>query len=335
MEKSKNILLSIIIPVYNVEDYVERCIRSIKDDKLSSDDFEIIIVNDGSPDNSVNIIEKLKGEITNIILINQKNAGVSVARNVGINRASGEYIIFIDPDDYINPNLLKKLYDRAKQDNLDILLCGRSIIKENGEVIHLLGYEDKTQKIYDGVEGYNEKNSPLKVNDNCWGRLFRNELIKKYEILFPISVPHLEDGVFNRKIFSVAERVGFENFDFYQVFERPGSASRSDLSFSMKAIKGDILSSKDLKIFKKKHELSDSQLGLINASIIKYSLMPIMRSINAKNIQLLLSCYKLLKMENLIPLNIEYVPNGNLLNLGKAFNKSIWHFIYVFYFKKK
>uniref|UniRef100_UPI0030DB473E glycosyltransferase family 2 protein n=1 Tax=uncultured Imperialibacter sp. TaxID=1672639 RepID=UPI0030DB473E len=96
--------LSIIVPVYNVEEYLERCVRSLEDQDIPRSDYEIIVVNDGSPDNSKEVVERLQRELSNIILINQENQGVSMARNAGIDRASGEYLVVVDPDDYVAPN---------------------------------------------------------------------------------------------------------------------------------------------------------------------------------------------------------------------------------------
>ena len=89
MPVNSNLQLSIILPIYNVAPYVEKCIRSLEDQDIPKDTYEIICVNDGSPDNSQQIVEKLQQEFSNIILINQKNQGVSVARNVGIEKARG------------------------------------------------------------------------------------------------------------------------------------------------------------------------------------------------------------------------------------------------------
>ena len=106
--------LSVVIPMYNVEPYVERCIRSLLQQDLPSDDYKIICVNDGSPDGSGLIDERLQKEYHNIILINQQNQGVSRARNRGIQEADSNYVLFIDPDDYIRQNTLKIILNHAR-----------------------------------------------------------------------------------------------------------------------------------------------------------------------------------------------------------------------------
>ena len=109
----ENIKLSIIVPAYKVEAYIEKCIRSLEDQDLPKDEYEIIVINDGSPDRCREIVEELQKEFSNIILINQENQGVSMARNNGIANAQGKYIMPIDPDDYVLPNSFGSIIKRA------------------------------------------------------------------------------------------------------------------------------------------------------------------------------------------------------------------------------
>ncbi len=325
--------LSFILPVYNVEPYLEKCIRSLRDKDMPYKDYEIIVVNDGSQDNSKKLVESLQKEIPNILLINQKNAGVSVARNRGIEVATGEYIVFIDPDDFVNQNLLNRLYKRAKDDNLDILQSGRSLVSYEGQVTHMLGYGDLESKIFDGVTAFHEKDKVYQFFDSSVGYLYKNELVKNNNIQFPIGVVHLEDGVFVRKIFTLAKRVGFENCDFYQVFERLGSASRSKIGLSEKAARGDIKSAKNLLKFTRLHQLDIEQSGFIHTSIIKYTLLPLMRALNAKNINALKNYDRMLINEGLKPLVIDFVGESEYRKYAKIYNGSLWMFSIVYLYK--
>ena len=97
-------ILSIIIPVYNVEKYVEKCIRSCENQDIPKENYEVIVVNDGSPDGSLAIVERLANEFSNIKVINQENKGLSMARNTGLEAAKGEYVWFVDSDDWIEEN---------------------------------------------------------------------------------------------------------------------------------------------------------------------------------------------------------------------------------------
>ena len=112
---------SLIIPVYNVEKYLEQCIESCENQDIPYDEYEIIAINDGSSDKSLEILKSLESKYKNIKVISQKNQGQSVARNVGLNVAKGQYIWFIDSDDWINANVLKGIYDILQNYKLDIL----------------------------------------------------------------------------------------------------------------------------------------------------------------------------------------------------------------------
>lgn len=115
------IKLSYIVPVYNCENYISQCIDSLYNQNLNTNEFEVIIINDGSTDNSENIILKYTKINKNIIYQKQKNQGLSVTRNVGMSIAKGEYIQFVDSDDYLEPETMDKILSAAIENNLDIL----------------------------------------------------------------------------------------------------------------------------------------------------------------------------------------------------------------------
>ena len=162
-----NVKVSVIIPVYNCEKYIEECIESLINQTLQ--ECEFIFVNDGSKDKSEEIIKKYADKDERITLINQKNSGVSVARNVGIKKAVGEYIGFVDADDYVDSNYYEKLYNREPtlkeisttldMDESDILMAMESgqdvcslhqvIYQNEGDEIHL---EDKLEQQSDLIE---------------------------------------------------------------------------------------------------------------------------------------------------------------------------------------
>lgn len=121
--------LTIIIPVYNVEQYVEKCIRSCAEQNLASDQYEIIVVNDGSTDNSLEIATNVSEEYPNVSVYSQENKGLSGARNTGVKLAKGDYIWFIDSDDWIEPDCLKRLYDLCSENQLDLLHFQRFVVE--------------------------------------------------------------------------------------------------------------------------------------------------------------------------------------------------------------
>ena len=114
--------VSVIVPVYNVEKYIDKCLESLVNQTLK--DIEIIIVNDGSTDNSIKIVEEYKEKYKNkIIYLEKENGGLSDARNYGIQYAKGEYIAFLDSDDYVDRKMYEKLYNKAIENNSDIVEC--------------------------------------------------------------------------------------------------------------------------------------------------------------------------------------------------------------------
>ena len=113
--------ISLIVPVYNVENYLERCLLSVENQTFEN--FEVIIVNDGSTDGSLRVIQRFLNRNMNFKLIDQENKGLGEARNVGIKNSCGRYVAFLDSDDFLEPNYLEKLYLSAIRTCADIVCC--------------------------------------------------------------------------------------------------------------------------------------------------------------------------------------------------------------------
>ncbi|WP_298488579.1 glycosyltransferase [uncultured Maribacter sp.] len=127
--------ISIIIPVYNVEKYIYNCLESVVNQEKINEDYEIIIVDDGSPDNSIRTVNTFIEKFNNIKLIRQKNRGLSIARNTGLNMAIGKYVWFVDSDDTIENNALKLVYEAIQFNNVDVLVTKLNRVNElNGDV---------------------------------------------------------------------------------------------------------------------------------------------------------------------------------------------------------
>ncbi len=122
---------SLIVPIYNVEKFLPQCLDSILDQDIPLEEYEIICIIDGSPDNCTNIVKEYQEKYSNIVLFEQKNSGVSTARNNGIELSKGEYLWFIDPDDFIVSNCLKFLYSELKENNYDYVDFSYTTIDEN------------------------------------------------------------------------------------------------------------------------------------------------------------------------------------------------------------
>lgn len=215
--------LSIIIPVYNLEDHIGKCLDSILSHNFS--DFEIIVIDDGSSDNSLSICRSYSQKDSRIIVLQQPNAGVSIARNVGINSAKGEYLCFIDGDDWISENSLNAVLNAQKANDLDIIVARAFAHDGNRRGVERYAFKPSlTQKVYSGTdvvikEGY--------IRGSVWAVFFKRELILENDILFAPKLKNGEDTLFFTLCLIKAAKVGFYNVAHYYVLEREGSASRA------------------------------------------------------------------------------------------------------------
>ncbi len=284
----RSLRLSIIVPVYNVEAYVERCLRSLLEfQDLSTGEYEVIVTNDGSPDNSCSVVEKLQKEFSNLVLINQENQGVSMARNNAIKIAKGRYILPIDPDDYIVPHCLLPALEQVEQNDLDILYCAFEIFDVNEMSVWRTDYSALENRIDDGYEGYFAvRGLKVKDPDRSWAIFYRLELLQKYQIQYPKDVPMLEDGLFLGLVFSVAGRVGYSNHDFYQLTTRPGSATRSGKWYKEETISGYKNALLILKEHRKNYSVHAS-LNLLNHLQAKFTVL----ALDAYLMDLRFKCY--------------------------------------------
>lgn len=224
----KVIKVSVVIPVYNAKDYLHDCIKSLLSQTLV--DCEFIFVNDGSTDNSLEIIQKYQEEDNRIKLISQENKGIAEARNAGIEIASGEYIGFLDNDDFVKIDFFENLYKNAIENNLDILVSktilgrdGKYIIKDHGFNTNLIFTKDVIQ----------EQIIPnlLKVEDlfSVWNKIYKRTFIFENDIRFPGNRVIEEDNIFNIQAFNNAEKVRFIDYAGYYYRDVADSKSRKTI----------------------------------------------------------------------------------------------------------
>lgn len=185
--------LSIIVPAHNCEKYIQKTIKSILSQNYKK--FELIIINDGSTDKTSDKIKKIKDQ--RITLINTKNQGVAQTRNIGINASHGEYIIFIDADDYLEPNMLNKFINIADKYKPDLTICGfySETNKKNKDKFQSEEkyYSNKQQIKEDLVKLYNHD-----LLYNVWNKMYKKEIITKNNIKFP-NINFGEDNYFNQE----------------------------------------------------------------------------------------------------------------------------------------
>lgn len=299
--------LSIIVPVYNVEPYLERCLRSLEKQNIPRENFEIICINDGSPDNSREIIINLQDEFDNILLIDQSNQGVSCARNKGIEKACGEYLLFIDADDYVYANKFEEILRNVCEQNAEVSFLSCSILNEEGSIIKQITYPDKEiSQVYIGIEAYFIARGDGSTDpDRMTGVLFRRSFFDKHKLFYLPDVPYLEDGEFISRILCLAKRCIFDKvFSLYGT-TRADSASGSGNFHSMKASRGFLLSAINLKMFQQEQDLDRDQQIFLNQPIAKYALLTINSSTGSGSLRRLIMAVKSLKQSGLSKLNLD------------------------------
>lgn len=206
--------VSVIIPVYNTASYLQECLDSVLNQ--SFEDFEIICVNDGSTDSSLEILESYALKDDRIQIINQSNKGLGAARNIAIDRASGEYVLFLDSDDYIDQDTLLELYDLASRKSLDLLIF--KLINFDNET-----YEESKASYFEmkflnnliGDKTFNWQDIKNKMFDmvvTAPGKLFKRDLIKNIE--FPENIV-FEDSLFFFKVIFKAKNIYFYDKHLY------------------------------------------------------------------------------------------------------------------------
>ena len=206
--------VSIIIPVYNAEGFIGVTIESLLNQTLT--DCEYIFVNDGSTDNSLEVLQRYAVKDTRIVVIDQANQGISIARNSGVNISTGEYIGFMDNDDYVKPDMFETLYNDAVANNADIIVSktilgrdGKYIIKDS---IFPAGLVYDNAFIQDNII-----TNLLKAEDlfAVWNKLYKRSHIDEFNVRFPKNRNIEEDSMFNFQAFNKASRVIFTEYSGY------------------------------------------------------------------------------------------------------------------------
>ncbi|MDF3265839.1 glycosyltransferase [Lactiplantibacillus plantarum] len=187
-----NIKVCVIVPIYNVEKYIERCLMSLANQTLKN--IKIILVDDGSTDSSGRIAEKYADKYNNMIYLNKKNGGLSDARNFGLRHAEGEYIGFVDSDDYVEPDMFEKMYDLSNNGEKKIIECN-------------FIWEYPNKKKNDLIHSYTSKKDYL-INGRveAWNKIYKLSWLRKSRIIFPTGLLY-EDLNFFFKLIPYLENI--------------------------------------------------------------------------------------------------------------------------------
>ena len=229
--------ISVIIPVYNVECYLDKCIQSVLSQNFI--EYEVILVDDGSTDESGKICDEYSQKYSQIRVIHQKNKGLGGARNTGIEAACGDYLLFIDSDDSIKENMFSFLYNTAFENGSDIVLFGMDYIDEDDRII-------ETRRPFNGgirnIDS-DERMSIFSVDPYAWNKFYRRELFIKNNIRYPEKIWY-EDLCVTPKIILCADKLTLTDRVFYNYLQRKNSimhVKNADRNSDMLAVVTDVL----------------------------------------------------------------------------------------------
>lgn len=211
--------ISVIIPIFNMKKHLPRCIESVLNQTFQ--ELEIIVVNDGSTDDSLKIVKQYATIDKRIVVLTQDNQGLGQARNTGIRAATSDFIAFVDSDDFIEPIMFEKMHQQAIDENADIVICRHQRVDENGiqtgEVSKLIDNTDKDEIFRAMIS--------IKYLSVSWDKLYKRSLFKELDELFPAL--YYEDVAFIFKLFYFAKKVSFTNEIYYNWRKREGSITRT------------------------------------------------------------------------------------------------------------
>ena len=245
----QNIFFSVIVPFYNVENFIRDCCISLKEQSFQN--FEAIFIDDGSKDKSHEILQKEVCNDSRFRIITQENTGLPGARNNGMSYAKGEYFVFIDSDDFVSKDLLKELHAVLSVCKYEVVQFNFNLVDITGNFIKSISLREKYKKIYgkDLIE-----NNPFNVNlikrncfvdfvPNCWTRCYSRSFLFQNDIIFPNTL--FEDSVFSNKVLLKADSIFYIDENLYNYRTRNGSIMNSKTT-------------KEIKVFLDKNNLSIS-----------------------------------------------------------------------------
>lgn len=299
--------VSIIVPIYNMENYLEKCIESII--KQSYKNIEIILINDGSTDRSEFICKKYQIKDYRIKFISSKNKGVSNARNLGIEASTGEYISFIDPDDTVDEKYVEEMLIYMKKYSCDVVFCLARYVYPILNKICDVKFENRKN-----LSNYFDKDfyRIAEYFHTPWGKLYKNNIIKKYNIKFPVNLITAEDQIFNQEYLKYVRTYKFLNKNLYNYYIRKNNSLSRTLS--------DRHFLSDIENLKMKKNFLINELLLVNKKekniyLLKYTKFMIFKYLILENIskdELKKMKIRLANIKEIVPLDDIFTLNMNL-----------------------
>lgn len=262
----KDTVVSVIIPVYNVENYLRRCLNSVQNQTYSN--IEIIVIDDGSKDNSGNICDEFSKNDSRFKIIHKENGGLSDARNKGLEHACGEYVLFVDSDDYIERDAIKRLLETAKKYDVDIVEGKATSFDDNNKYDNFVSKGIKINHIYDGLSY-----SLTRIKNHCfyapvWLKFYKRSYLKSINASFVVGRLH-EDEIWNPQVMIQTKKVLYIDYNFYNY-----DVSRDDSIMKMmstKNVESKMNNTYELIEFYKVREIDDNaRKDLINYALKQY-----------------------------------------------------------------
>ncbi|MFR1065187.1 glycosyltransferase family 2 protein [Intestinibacter bartlettii] len=320
--------VSVIVAAYNIQDYIVKCLKSIANQTYKN--FEVIVVDDGSSDNTGKLADEFAENDKRFIVIHKENGGVSSARNRGIDIASGDFIGFVDGDDIIEDDMYEMLVNNAIKYNADISHCGYKLVENNKETLFYgtekLIIQDRKKGLLDLFEG-------TLIEPSLCNKIFKNNIVGDIRLNESISIN--EDLYFNVLLFNKSNKSIFEDKTKYNYMKREGSATTSS-SNDLRRI------TDPLKVYNMIVDLYKN-----DTEILPYAKkMELERNINIYNLLTLEKNTELKKLKNkirhYIKLSKNEVKNNNKITkktrfmvYGIIYMRFIYDLIYKLYFNKK
>lgn len=233
----EQIKVSIIVPIYNVEKYLDHCLNTLVNQTLK--EIELILVNDGTKDNSMEIVKRYEKEYDNIVVINKENGGLSSARNAGLEVARGEYVSFIDSDDFVKTTMMDRLYKKAKETDSDMVISGFYRYIDHNECIENLpciedsiveGHDIISKVVLPMCGELPESKKDISMNVCVWKNIYRRSLFDEHHIRFKSEREVLsEDIIFHLDFILYMKRIAIIHEAFYYYVYNTSSLSNGAL----------------------------------------------------------------------------------------------------------
>ncbi|MDC6078319.1 glycosyl transferase [Limosilactobacillus fermentum] len=223
----KEPLVSIVVPIYNVQDFVEKCIKSIL--KQTFQDFELLLVNDGSTDNSIKVCKQYMHKDERIRILNKENGGLSDARNYGIDRAKSDYVVFVDGDDYVDERFIEELYKSITNEKSEIAICGYIGVTNDGEMINEVSLnEPNNLSFITGKELLRYSYKPRGVvNEVAWNKIYKKEVFDGVRFT---KGKYYEDSYILASLYWNIKKISLVKENLYFYVQRSGSITNSAIS---------------------------------------------------------------------------------------------------------